>query len=96
MLPDGCSSTSDPDNVIRNLDGSAPPKVVFLLSGSRYLVAAAGTEAPGEGSSMGVGPEVRRYALPANPAETNFLTRLIAERPAMPAAAPAPARITAP
>jgi hypothetical protein len=100
VLPDGRSFTYDPDNSIRNPDGSAPPKVIFLLSAGRSLIAAAGTEALGEGSSMGIGPKVGRYALPANPQEINFVTRLMAERLAAPATpaltSPAPTGTTPP
>jgi hypothetical protein len=94
VLSDGRSFTYDPDNVVRNPDGTEPPRVVFLLSAARHLIAPAGTEALGEQSSMGIGPEVSRYALPATPEEINYLTRLMAERlaaPAIPASA-SPAR----
>jgi hypothetical protein len=95
QLPDGRSFTYDPDNVIRNPDGSAPPRVIFLLSAGRYLIAAAGTEALGGGSSMGIGPSVQRFALPASPEEINFVTRVMAERLSAPATptppTPAPA-----
>jgi hypothetical protein len=88
VLPDGREFTYDPEGLLRNPDGSRPPRVIFLQSAQRHLIAPAGAEALGEASSMRIARPVQRHALPATAEEINYVTRIAAERLAAPATGP--------
>lgn len=94
LLRDGRAFAYDPARTVHNPDGTQAPRAIFLLAAGRHLIAPIGAENLGEGSSMGIGPAVQRYTLPANAEEINFLTRLMAERLAATTAPviPAPAQ----
>jgi hypothetical protein len=79
-LPDGRSFVYDPEGVLRNPDGSPQPRVIFLQSAGRHLIAPAGAQQLGTDSGMQIAPGTQRYGLPATADEINYLTRLAAER----------------